>query len=55
MAMNGLAELLTDCWTASGGLLGGFGCHVGTLDGCEIRRPSEKVLLQEAEGFKAVC
>ena len=31
MAMDGLAELLSECWTASGGLLGGLGEVLGVM------------------------
>ena len=33
MAMDGLAELLSDCWTASGGVLGGLGEVLGVMLG----------------------
>ena len=56
MAMEGLASLLSDCWTASGEFSGrcwrDFGCHVASQSGSEIWQLSEKVLLQEAEGSK---
>ena len=60
MAMDGLAELLSDCWTASGlwRVVGrcwlDFGCHVAAQSGSEIWKLSKKVLLQEAEGSKVV-
>ena len=33
MAMVGLAGLLSDCWTASGGVLGGLGEVLGVMLG----------------------
>ena len=36
MAMEGLAEVLSDCWTASGGLLGGLGEVLGVMLGIKV-------------------
>ena len=49
-----LERLLDGLWRGVGRSWRGFGCHVGAQDGSEIQKLSEKVLLQEAEGSKAV-
>ena len=36
MAMDGLAELLSDCWTASGGVLGALGEVLGVMLGPQM-------------------
>ena len=41
MAMDGLAELLSVCWTASGGLLGGLGEVLGVTLGPQMAAKSE--------------
>ena len=40
MAMDGLAELLSDCWTASGGVLGGLGEVLGVMLGPKMAAKS---------------
>ena len=42
MSMDGLAELLSDCWTASGGLLGGLGEVLGVMLGPKMAAKSGK-------------
>ena len=60
MAMDGLAELLGNCWIVGrpwrdvGRSWSGLGCDVRAQDGSEIWRLLEKVLLQEAGGSTAV-
>ena len=49
-----LEQLLDGLWRGVGSSCRGFWCHVGAQDGSEIWKLSEKVLLQEAEGSKAV-
>ena len=41
MAIDGLAELLSDCWTASGGVLGGLGEVLGVTLGPKMAAKSE--------------
>ena len=53
MAMDGSAKLLSVCWTASRGVLGGLGEVLGVM--LESKRAAkEKVLFQEAEGSKGI-
>ena len=40
MAMDGLAELLSDCWTASGEVLGGLGEVLGVMLGPKMAAKS---------------
>ena len=40
MAMDGLAELLSDCWTASGEVLGGLGEVLGVTLGPKMAAKS---------------
>ena len=40
MAMDGLAELLSDCWTASGGVLGVLGEVLGVMLGPKMAAKS---------------
>ena len=49
-----LERLLDGLWRVVGRSWRGFGYHVGAQSGSEIWKPSEKVLLQEAEGSKMV-
>ena len=49
-----LERLLDGLWRGVGRSWRGFGCYVGAQDGSEIQKLSEKVLLQETEGSKAV-
>ena len=39
-AMDGLAELFSDCWTASGGVLGGLGEVLGVMLGPKMAAKS---------------
>ena len=41
MAMDGLAELLSDCWTASGGVLGGLDEVLGVMLGPKMAAKSK--------------
>ena len=49
-----LQRFLDGLWRGVGRSWRGFVCHVGAQDGSEIRKLSEKVILQEAGGSKAV-
>ena len=49
-----LERLLDGHWRGVGSSWRSFGCHVGAQDGSDIPKLSEEVLLQEAEGSKAL-
>ena len=57
MAMDGLAELLSDCWAASGGVLGGLGEGLGVMFGPKMvakSRSYRKKCCSKRENAKAV-